>query len=354
MITLKNIYENKLTFPTFFERKIKIKNKFTILFGAKSTGKTFLIYDYLLNSNKNYLYIDMLDYKFSISLLDNIQEFIKSENIEILVIENYNYQLKLPKVNSIILSTYHYKSINNFIPLQVMPLDFEEYLLFDIKHQNTVNSFNSFLKYGNIPDIIDYKDFKKHTRNQELLELYEKNETALDILKILIKSSGEFKSPFWLYTILKKNIKISKDYLYNKIKQYENNSIIFFLSKYMQPKAVKRIFCFNHSLIDIVSSDKKFSNQFSNMIFLELKNRYDELYYLDGIDFYIPSNNNIVICMPFFNKITFSQITNKLLKSISTIEITSITIVTVNNYDTLYLDDIQCDILPFFEWSLTI
>ena len=354
MITLENIYENGINFPTFYERKIKIENNFTILYGAKNTGKTFLIYDYLSNCDKNYIYIDILDYKFDKSLLSNLQQFIIDNNIKILVIENYSYDIKLPEVESIILSSKEFISIDNFVSIKVMPLDFEEYILFDTKHQNTVNSFNSFLKYGNIPDIIDYKDFKKHIRNKELLELYEPDQTSLQILKILIKSSGELKSPFWLYTILKKTIKISKDKLYKQIKQYEQNGIIFFIEKYNQPKAVKKIYCFNHSLIDIVSSDKKFSNQFSNMIFLELYNRYNNIYYLDGIDFYIPSTNHIIICMPFFNKITFSNITAKLLKSISTIDIITITIVTISNYDTIYLDDIQCDIVPFYEWALTL
>ena len=353
MNKLETIYENEINFPTFLERKIKIENNFTILYGAKATGKTFLIYDYLASSNKNYLYIDLNNFKINLTIFNHIQQFIDDNDIEILIIENYIYSIKLPKIDSIILSTNEYQPLNSFIPLEVMPLDFEEYLLFDTKHQNTTNSFNSFLKYGNLPDIIEYKDFKKPYKNQETLELYEKNPTSLEILKLLIKSSGETKSPFWLYSILKKDIKISKDLFYKKIKEYENNSVIFFCEKYLHPKAVKRIFTFNHALIDTVSSEKKFINVFSNMIFLELYSKFNKVYYMDAIDFYIEEISSIILCMPFFNKILFSNLTNKILKSLSTIKVKNITIVTISNYDTIYLNNTQCDVIPFYEWSLT-
>ena len=354
MKTLQNIYDNKINFPTFFERKIKINSNNTILYGAKSSGKTFLIYDYLSsNEDKNYLYIDEDDFRFIPFSKNALEEFIQSNNIKILIIENYTNNIELPKVDSIILSTRNSFTIENFDLLEVLPLDFEEYILFDTKHQNTTNSFNSFLKYGNLPEIIEYREFKKQHRNQELLSLYETNSTSLEILKLLIKSSAEIKSPFWLYGILKKEIKISKDFFYNKIKEYEQNSIIFLCQKFNQPKAVKKIFCFNHALIDVVLYEKKFANIFANMIFLELYTKFDDIYYMDGVDFYIPTQNSIIISMPFFNKLLFSNISKKILKSIDGLDIQNITIVTISNYDTMHLNEIACNIMPFYEWAFT-
>ena len=354
MKTLEILYDNKIQYSTFLERKIQIDDKYTILVGPKLCGKTYLIYDYLKNNeNKEYLYIDMnnlKDLKLNPHLL---QEFISLKNIEILIIENFDYSFSLPIVPSIILSCPYYNNIGGFTLLKVMPLDFEEYLSFDIKHQNTTNSFNSFLKYGNIAEIIEYKEFKKQHRNQELLELYENNSTSLEILKLLIKSSAEIKSPYWLYGILKKEIKISKDFFYNKIKEYEENSLIFLCQKYKQPKAVKKIFCFNHALIDVVLYEKKFTNIFANMIFLELYSKFDDIYYMDGVDFYLPNINTIIISMPFFNNMLFSNISNKILKSIDGLYIENITIVTISNYDTMHLNEIACDIIPFYEWAFT-
>jgi len=354
MDLLQTIYDNKINFPVFYERKIKITDPFTILYGPKYSGKTFLIYDYL-NSNiqLNYLYIDLNDFRINDEIFNNLQQFIDKNNIKILVIENYTYNIKLPNVQSIILSTYIYNPIKKFKSLKIMPLDFEEYLLFDTKHQNTINSFNSFLKYGNIPELIEYKELKKLQRIQELLKLYTPNQKALEILKILIQSLGQIKSTYWLYNILKTKLKISKDKFYATVQEFEDSHTIIYCGKYLQPKATKKIFCFSHALIDAVTYKKQFINIFSNLIFLELFNKDENIFYLDGIDFYLPNKSEIILCTPFFNKITFSNTSKKLLKSLEFIECNSITIVTVSNYDTIYIDNIQCEVIPFYEWALS-
>jgi uncharacterized protein len=294
MNILETLYENKINFPTILDRKIEITNKYTFVYGPKLSGKTSIIYNYLKDKTENYLYIDLDDFRFDVSDLVDLENFIHLNNITILIIENYQISFPLPKVKSIILSSLYFRVIPNFLPLKVMPLDFEEFLLFDTKHQNTTNSFNSFLKYGNLPEIIELKDYKKSNRNKELIKLYESNTNILEILKLLIKSSGEFKSPFWLFNILKKNIKISKDFFYKTVKELENNHTIMFCEKFNQPKAAKKIFCFNFALIDIVSYKKNFTNLFANMIFLELYNQNNEIFYLDKIDFYTPYNNSIL------------------------------------------------------------
>ncbi len=355
MTNLELIYENKIIFPQFLERKISIKHNKTLLYGVKSSGKTYLIYDYLSkNPDKNYIYIDMEDYKIDKNSLKFLEDFIYQHNIDILVIENYTKDIILPKVDSILLSTQDYINIEDFTILYIPPLDFEEFILFDTKHQNITNSFNSFLKYGNLAQIIDYKDYKKQLRNKEILELYEPNPTSREILKLLIKSSNELKSPFWLYSILKKQIKISKDFIYKQIKIYQNNKAIFLCEKYNQPKATKKIFCFNHALIDIVHFNKKFINIFTNMVFLELHNRYKEIFYLDNIDFYIPQTKTIILCTPFFNKLIFSNLSAKILKSIYNIDIEQIIFITINNNDeNIFIDNINCEIIPFYEWALS-
>lgn len=353
MKTLETIYENKIQFPTFLERKIKIEDSHTILIGPKLSGKTYLIYDYISNSNKEYLYIDMDDLRdLNFNYLE-LQSFIKQKSIKIVIIENYDYSFNLPKVDSIILTSAYYKDIDNFERLEVMPLDFEEYLSFDIKHQNTTNSFNSFLKYGNIPELIEYKDIKKTNRNHEIIQLIDGNTTTNKILELLIKNSSQIKSPFWLFTILKKQIKISKDFLYKTIKQFEQNNTIIYSPKYNYPKATKKLFCYNHAFLDTVTYNKNFSNLFANMIFLELYTKYKDIYYSDNIDFYIPNEKTIILSIPFYTSFQLSSVTTKILKSLDYLEFNTIYIVTVSNQDIIYIDNIQCDIIPFYEWALT-
>jgi len=355
MNTLEILYENKIQHSTFLERKIQIKDPFTIIIGPKLSGKSYLIYDYLQkNENKEYLYIDMNNLKDLQFNPLTLQDFVNEHKIQILVVENYDYSFTLPNVQSIIISCTYYKQLNNFVLLKVMPLDFAEYLSFDIKHQNTTNSFNSFLKYGNISQLINFKDVNKLNRNSEIIELSYTNETVTKIFKLLIKNSAQNKSAFLLFTILKKQIKISKDFFYKTIKQLEQNNSIIFCEKYNSPKAVKKIYCYNHAFIDCVTYNKNFSYVFSNMIFLELYTKYSKIYYYDNIDFYIPQTSSVILSIPFYNNLMLANVSSKLLKSISSLDCQNITIVTISIQDSIYIDDIPCEVLPFYEWALSI
>jgi hypothetical protein len=355
MNALEILYENKIQHSIFLERKIKIIDKYTILVGAKLSGKTYLIYDYIQsNKDKEYLYIDLNNLKDLEFHSNKLQKFIYEKNIKILVIENYDYSFLLPKVSSIILSCSYYKHIDNFSFLKVMPLDFEEYLSFDNKHQNAINSFNSFLRYGNIAEIINYNELHKVHRNYEIIKLSYTNETINKIYELLIKNSAQAKSTFLLYTLLKRQIKISKDFFYKTIKIFENNYSIIYCSKYDSPKAVKKIYCYNHSFVDNVTYSKNFSYQFSNMIFLELYTKYEDIFYSDDIDFYIFSNQSIILSIPFYNNIILSKITSKILKSIQNLNCNNITIVTISHKDSIFLDNIPCEILPFYEWAIVL
>ena len=354
MDTLEILYENKIQSSTFLERKIQITNPFTIIIGPKLCGKSYLIYDYVLKSEYNYLYIDMHNLKDLEFDNNKLQDFINKKQIKILVIENYDYSFNLPIVQSIILSTHIYKSINNFELLTVMPLDFEEYLSFDVKHQNTTNSFNSFLKYGNISEIIDYKDNKKQNRNLEIIQLINHNQTSHKILEILIKNTSLIKSTLWLYNELKKTMKISKDFFYKQIKQYEINNTIIMCQKYNYPKATKKLFVYNHAFLDNVTYNKNFTAVFTNMIYLEIYSRYKDVYYYDKIDFYIPKIKTIVLVIPFYINMQLASISSKILSIKDDIDFDTIHIVTISNEDSLYIDDIPCEIMPFYEWAVSV
>jgi len=356
MNILEQIYEINFNKVNFLERKISIFNPNTILVGSPKSGKTHLIYDYLSQfDSEQYLYIDFDDYKNDFKeIKENIDLFIKKNNIKVLVLENYKFNLLLPKVTSTIITTQKKNLLNGFEKLFVKPLDFEEFLLFDTKHQSTLNSFNNFLKFGNSPEVLEYSEQKKHQRNFEILKLYCDDKTQLEILLIIIKFSSEKKSLLQLFSALKKEIKISKDKFYKTCEEFEQNRLIYFCPKYEQPKAVKKVFIFNHGLMDIVSYKKNFNNLFKNMVFLELEKRYIELFYLDNIDFYIPTENHIVLAIPFFNDFIASTIVSKIIPMVEQYDIKYISIVTISNEKTIFIGDIEAQILPFYNWVLTL
>ena len=353
---LNTLYEFNISKINILQRKVSIDNNFTLLFGTPKCGKTYLIYDYLQQfENEEYLYIDINDIRINKNeIFLNLNSFINEKNISVLALDNFDFSFdisSLENLTSIVISTTNCEVlVPKFNKIHLLPLDFEEFILFDNKHQNTINSFNYFLKHGNLPEIIQYSDLNKLQRNQEVLKLITTNEIEFEILKLIVKNSGEIKSILQLFTILKKNHKISKDFFYSTCKKFEINNIIYFCQKYKSTKSPKKIFCFNHSFIDAVNINKNFNNLFSNMVFLELKKFYQNIYYLDNIDFYIKEKNSIILTIPFFNN--YISISKKILPILVEYNISSITIVTISTNDTIFIGDIEYEVIPFYEWSL--
>jgi hypothetical protein len=337
---------------------VEISYPYTIIQGAPKSGKSYLIYDYLRQyKSEQYLYIDLNDIRIDKNVVFyNLDKFLLENNdIEVLIIDNIDFIPKdfikhISHLKSIIISSVNYITYNNFKTINISPLSFEEYILFDNKHQNITNKFNSFFKYGNFCEIIQINETKQLTRNQEIIQLISDNKIQEKILTLLIKSSGELKSIFQLFNLFKRTNKISKDLFYNSCKQFEDDGLIYFCQKYKQPKAPKKIYCYNHALIDAVTINKKFNNIFSNMIFLELIKIYQDIYYLDGVDFYIKKENRLILGIPFFN----NQITSlaKILPHIEEYNIQSIQIITVSTESSIFVGDIECEITPFYEWAL--
>jgi len=355
MNLLEENYEISFSKINFLERKKKIIEPKTIICGASKTGKSYLIYDFLSNFKTNeYLYIDFLDLKNTYIKyeLKFLQEFIDKNSIKVLVLENIDKIFTLPKCENIIISSKKNIQIDNFSKINLYALDFEEYLLFDNKYQNITQSFNNFFKYGNLPEIINIDEHKKNQRLQEIIKLDVRNSVDYEILKTLIENIDEKKSIFQLFNSLKTKIKISKDRFYEVCKELEITNTIFFIPKYNQERSLKKIYSYNYAFLSTLSFTKKFKNEFTNMIFLELLDE-KEIYYLDNIDFYIKSKNLFIVSIPFFNSNLSTNLLKKIIKLANEYKVQKIEIVTISNRNNITKNDIKIDILPFYEWALT-
>ncbi len=355
MKSLEASYELNFSKVSFLERKIKITHPKTIIYGACSVGKSYLIYDYLsLFKTDEYLYIDFKDTRNDYEEIEqNLDSFLRKNKIKVLVLENFDFNFDLPYCDNIIISSNINKKIKGFKNIIVNPLDFEEYILHDQRHQNITNSFNNFLKFGNLPEIIPLEEHKKIHRLQEILSLQSSNNTQYEILKILIENIDEKKSLFQLFNTLKTKIKVSKDMFYDTCKKLQNDKTIYFLEKYNQQKSTKKIYCYNHAFFNAITHNKKFKNEFSNMVFLELNSKYSELYYADNIDFYIKSQNQAVVSIPFFNSILMASSLRKIIKTAKELSIKEINIITISNSEIIKDPNLKINILPFYEWALS-
>ncbi len=355
MKSLESCYELEFSKINFLERKKRITHPKTILTGPPKSGKSYLIYDYLSNfKSEEYLYIDFFDLRNNKEkIATNLAAFVKQNNIKVLVLENFTFDFEFPIVDSVIITTTVQKELKGFKQLKITALDFEEFLLHDNKHQNTTNAFNYFFKYGNLPEIILVEENKKIKHNQDSLKSFTVTPTHLEILKILIESCDEKKSLHQLFSTLKNKIKISKDSFYAICKEYEQNKLIYFIQKFNQPKAVKKIYCYNHSFLSSISHTKKFKNEFTNMVFLELCNKYKEIYYLDSIDFYIKSRKCVLFCVPFFNDMLIPTIKKRVNLHTKETQINEVIIITIGTNQSFYVDSIKVEVQPFYEWALS-
>lgn len=354
MKTLESCYELDFSKINFLERKVKIFYPKTIIYGPPKTGKSYLIYDYLSNYEvKDYLYINLNDFRNKKDEIFNfLEEFIKEKKIKVLILENFDFSFDIPPCDSIIITTEIEKELSEFSTLYIHGLDFEEYLLHDNKHQNTITSFNYFLKYGNLPELISIDENKKINRLQEILKLYCKDDTELEVLKLLFISIDEKKSINQLFTTLKKSIKISKDRFYDLCKFYEKNELIFFVKKFNHEKSTKKLYAYNHAYLNSLSHTKKFKNEFTNMIFLHLQKEHKEIYYLDKADFYLKDNSTLILSIPFFNNFLGNSIIKKIYSVIDELNIKQVDIITVGNNDKFVYKKCSINVLPFYEWAV--
>ena len=356
MKLLEENYQINFSKINFLERKVKINNPKTIIYGPSKVGKSYLIFDFLSKfKSEEYLYLDFLDLrnKDIKDELISLQEFINKNSIRVLVLENFNFQCEIPNCENIILTSQRNIDFETFERINLYALDFEEYLLFDSKHQNITQSCNSFLKYGNLSLSINIEEHKKLSRLQEIIKLNSKDETSYEILKILIENIDEKKSIFQLFNQLKTRIKISKDRFYEECKELEEKNNIFFVEKYNQEMSLKKIYTYNYAFLNAISFTKKFKQEFTNMAFLELIKENTKIFYLDNIDFYIKEQNLAIVCIPFFNQIINSNLLKKIVKTSLEISIEKIEIITVSNSENLSNNKIKINVVPFYEWALS-
>lgn len=354
MKILQECYNISFSKIPFLERKEKITDNKTFVYGANKVGKSYLIYDFLSNFKQDeYLYIDFSDLRNNniYEELDYLQEFILKNQIKVLVLENIKTVFSLPKCEYIIISSLKNLDISGFSKIGLKALDFEEYLLFDNKHQNTTQSFNSFFKYGNLPETVFIDEHKRIKRVQEIAVLNTKDLTDYEIFKILVENIDEKKSIFQLFNALKSRIKISKDRFYEVCKDFEEKQLFYFVSKYNQEKSAKKIYSYNPSFLSALNHNKKFKNEFSNMIFLELI-KSNEVFYLDNVDFYIKNKNLFILCIPFFNIDLNINLLKKVVKTAIEMNIEKIEIITVSNQSRIKNFDLNIEAIPFYEWAV--
>ncbi len=357
MQTLETLYETTFKNNTFFDRKINIQNKKTILYGPRKSGKSHLLIDHLRHYEKGtYLYIDFLDSRIDTALVgENLPLFIKKHSIKLLIIEHFDFSFELPNVEEIVIATnLTCKELRGFTKLTLYPLDFEEFIAFDKKHSNIEHLFNLFANNGTFPQIIQYQESDSYKAVQEMLHIILLDNSYFLIYKKLCELQGTKISLFQVYNALKATMKISKDKLYAITNELINEKLLFLVEKYAQSNASKKVFLIDFTFKNALSFKKDFIRQFENMVFLELVKRHEKIFYEEGIDFYIPEESLAVLCVGFATKEMIEKKLQKLLPTFWALHVKRIEVVTLSSESAQDIEGLSFLILPFWEWSLQL
>jgi len=358
---LEYFYEFATPHGNFFNRKISIDSDFILLISPKMSGASSIIYDYLQKFNsKNYLYFDLNDFRVDIDEIQNsLENFISVNKIKILVIENYDKRVKLPKISQIILTSHMDITIEGFTKKLLYPLDFEEYISIEKRLSPLKVHFANYSNSSTYPEIFLHK-FNRVKLYQNRLKAIFNSGVEIEIIKELAKFQSEKISIFQIFNIIKGKQKISKDRFYQFLARLEKEKFIFLVEKYNALKGMKKLYLLDFNLKNKITFKKNFIKRFENILFLELRKREKKIFYSDNIDFLLPDENLIILSIPFS---PLELIIKKIEKIIKKDDIDLITnknktykliVVTMDEKKELKIADTHCQILPFWDFVLNL
>lgn len=350
MDLLEDIYEHPPALKKAISRKLLFENNKTLIASPKYSGALEWVLEAVEESEvSSFIYIDLNDFRVENLNARKLNDFIKQERIEFVCIENYTPNFGTVEAEKILLITEEKTDLPGYETAALLPLDFEEFLSLRENIKSIEDLFDDFFKHGGLPSLINLEDEERVKRAAELLKLLFPSRSIMEIFKFFILKTGFSFSLFQAFNLIKQEIKLSKDFFYKTIEDLENKNYIFSVEKFGSSRSPKKFypydFVFRHSL----TYKKDLAKNFEHMIFLELKKRNFEIYYMDFIDFYIPSQERIILTLPF---LTYEQLLVKSTAALSSKRAQNLEIVTLGyEYDGEVLGT-RISAKPFWEWAL--
>ncbi len=353
MILIENIDNNRPIVENFVPRKYEIGNNKRInIYGARGTGKSALAIDYIAQNHKDgSLYIDFdsptLFFQ-NLSVVD-LQIYINENDIKILILDHWGYekQVEMPKVEQVVIISREPLDDKGFMPLQIMPLDYEEFLAFE-HHISQTNGFTHFVKSGTLPTMAQSQKTHQLSIKQFLYSKFTLQE--LKLLSILSTHNTEHLSINQLFTFAKEHMKISKDWLYKTIGDYENEGILYFIND-KSGKGGRKMLIYDHATSKYLSTQNNFSVGFDALVGLTLLFHKVSVETL-GRDGYIVGNETLIVSAPFGGEDAMWAKSHKKFSLYKKEGIKKVIIVTVSSQYEYEIENISFEALPFYEWSM--
>ncbi|KGI55577.1 ATP-binding protein [Campylobacter sp. MIT 97-5078] len=350
MKILNFFYENPPEFKELFERKIRLNSKHTLLCGALKSGKKALILNYLRDfKTEEFLFLNFKDLRFSLQALENLEIFLQDKAIKIIVFYGIDVNFKfdfsklLSRYQFILASEFLSLNFKDFEKIELDFLDFEEFLSQNSIKDATSSQLGNYLQSGraNLSENIELNDY---------LQSYF-TALELEIFKFIALHLGLEFSVNALYTKLKKEMKISKDKLYECINLLCQRGLIFFVPHHQ--KRLKRTYFTDFAFKNALLIQRDFSTLFANLVLCELFKFKQPIFYTKEFDFYLEKSKIGFICSALQDIDLLRLKAQKILPKVLEKEIFHVVFITLSSQDQFFEQGVKFEIVPFETWALS-
>jgi len=318
---------------------VLVNKDIVFLTGLRRVGKTSILKNFiaLLINEKNiepkhifYITLDLIALS-DMSINEIIKEYKKLHKLpssqklyifldEVTSKENYQqelkniYDLEDIKIYASSSSASLLKDKNAYLTgrqrvIEVMPLDFEEYLIFKnitIKKSDAYlkeSYFEEYMSDGGMPEYVLTGDIS-YIQNlidniiyKDIIAYHNiKNESVIrDFYKLLMERSGKQLSLNKIANVLSIGVDSAKRYL----SYFEDTYLIYTVEKYgklnERIKNPKKIYAGDIGLKNVVTGFRDKGAIFENLVFLKIKHLNPSYVYIDGIELDFMTENKILI-----------------------------------------------------------
>lgn len=385
--------------------------------GARRVGKTYLLFQHIQKlrkkiDNTKLLYINFENDKLFPFSLDKAQQIIetyyemyplnKSEKVyfffdEIQNISEWNLFIRrlydtencflfLTGSSSQLLSKEIATSLRGrTITFELFPLSFREFVqwrgievtknISSAKKVEIIHAFHHYTESSALPELIIEKDNSLHHAilheyinmvvYKDLIERHGLTQHTLikHFIKFLSVNISNFISINKLFNDFKsQGLHLSKNSLYDFLTYLEDsyifyNTSVYSLSLREQQRNPKKIYAVDIGLKLLMDFQVDKGRILENIVFLELRRKYNEIFYLKGsqeVDFFINSAGSkqlINVALNILEKKTYDREVSGLLEAMKNYKISKATlIVGEGKADTILKNNCQINIIPAWQW----